>query len=72
MHSKPYTIAFCRGSNGGAAIYTMDEDSGYRIFGPKCCGQVQKVGEFVLTSSNIDDAITELTAIKERLRKAGD
>jgi len=54
-------ISFCRGSNGGEAVYLYYEDSGgYRIFGPKCWGNITEVMSVDVHPSDVGVAISAL------------
>lgn len=71
---KKYTIEFCRGSNGGFAIYTMEYDEsgimcGHRLIGPKCLGDIIRIKSFNLSTSNIDDIINQLKSVKKEMIK---
>ena len=62
-----YEIAFCKGSNGGEAIYISDSYGGNRVFGKKCWGNVETIASFPLTPENIDDAILKLILMKKEI-----
>lgn len=64
-----YTIDFCKGTNGGHAIYANTKSGGTRLFGPKCWGYINTLYSIPLTENNLNNAIKELQRIKEEISK---
>lgn len=71
---KKVTLAFCKGSNEGQAIYlncmeSEDSGTGFRIAGPKCWGYINTIKSFELDERDLNDLITEAKLAKKFLKK---
>lgn len=69
MKKGEFNIEFCEGSNSGQAIYVSDKNSGHRLFGGKCWGNINTVASIKLSKDSVDEAIKYLEGVKGKINE---